>query len=90
MQKNKNEEFTFENSFQRLEDILNQLNSGAIPLDGSLNLYEEADNLISVCNKKLSQAERKVETLIKARSGELEIKEDSPQLENFNSTPSNS
>jgi exodeoxyribonuclease VII small subunit len=64
-------EITFEAAFSRLEEILERMNSGAITLDESLTLYEEADQLILLCNKRLNSAERRIETLIKNRAGEL-------------------
>lgn len=74
---------TFETAFTRLEDILQKLNSGTLPLDQSLQLYEEADALIVKCSKKLTEAEKKVEMLIKARTGELEEEEGAPKTEPF-------
>jgi exodeoxyribonuclease VII small subunit len=62
---------SFEAAFARLEEILEKMNSGAISLDESLKLYEEADQLISVCNKRLNEAERKIEVLVKNRSGDI-------------------
>lgn len=77
MTEEKNETvLSFETAFQRLEEILEKMNSGAISLDESLKLYEEADKLIHVCNKKLISAEKKIETLIKNRKGELVLGED--------------
>ena len=67
------EEVCFETAFARLEQILEKMNSGDTALDESLQLFEEADKLIGVCNKRLTDAERKVETLIKNRSGELVV-----------------
>lgn len=62
---------SFETAFERLEQILEKMNAGKTPLDESLKLFEEADQLIRLCSQKLSFAEQKVETLIKNRSGEL-------------------
>lgn len=77
-------EINFERSFARLEEILEKLNSGAVSLDESLILYEEADKLITLCGKRLTDAERKVEKLIKQRSGELQIGSDKqPATEEF-------
>lgn len=74
----------FEKSFARLEEILQKMNEGEVSLDDSLKLYEEADKLIAGCNKKLAQAEQKIEMLIKKREGELELDEDqSPMTEEF-------
>lgn len=68
-------ELNFEQAFARLETILEKMNSGNVPLDESLKLYEEADKLISSCSHKLSSAEERIETLIKKRNGELEMEE---------------
>lgn len=67
---------TFESSFARLEEILEKLNSGSVSLDESLKLYEEADQLIISCNKRLTEAERKIEVLMKNRNGELVLGSD--------------
>lgn len=80
-----NQESNFEAAFARLEQILEKMNSGAISLDESLSLYEEADKLIVNCNKKLNDAERKIETLIKNRQGELSLGADQkPLMQDFN------
>ncbi|MEM1282892.1 MAG: exodeoxyribonuclease VII small subunit, partial [Chlamydiota bacterium] len=80
----KDSEINFEKAFVRLEEILEKLNSGNISLDDSLKMYEEADKLITTCGKKLTDAERKVEKLIKQRNGELQVGTDEqPITENF-------
>lgn len=71
---------SFEAAFARLEEILEKLNTGTISLDDSLKLYEEADQLIATCNKRLNDAERKIEVLIKNRSGELALGTDEKPL----------
>ncbi|MEI8125444.1 MAG: exodeoxyribonuclease VII small subunit [Parachlamydiaceae bacterium] len=83
------DEITFENAFARLEEILERMNSGTATLDESLKLYEEADRLIGKCNKRLIDAERKIETLIKNRGGELAIGTDQkPMTQDFTASPS--
>lgn len=78
------ETLTFEMAFARLEGILEKMNSGSIPLDEALKLYEEADRLIVLCQKRLNEAERKVEILIKNRNGELTLDSDeTPQTQDF-------
>lgn len=74
------EEFVFEKAFHRLEEILELMNSGKVSLDDSLKLYEEADKLITNCSKKLQDAEKKIEMLIKARNGELQMGSDGKPL----------
>lgn len=70
----------FEAAFSRLEEILARLNSSAISLDESLKLYEEADQLIVICSKRLNEAERKIEMLVKNRNGELTFGTDEKPL----------
>jgi len=76
----KETEITFEAAFARLETILEKMNSSSVSLDESLKLYEEADALINVCSKRLNDAERKIEILIKNRNGELSLGPDQKPL----------
>ncbi|MFT4553998.1 MAG: exodeoxyribonuclease VII small subunit [Chlamydiales bacterium] len=83
-QKEKKNEVHFEASFARLEEILEKMNSGTVSLDDSLKLYEEADTLISNCSTRLNDAEKRIETLIKKRNGDLEMDdENTPSLKTF-------
>ena len=85
-QSEKPPELSFEEAFARLEQILEQMNSGAVSLDQSLKLYEEADKLINMCGKKLNDAERKIEIIIKNRNGDLMMGQDQrPMVQDFNS-----
>lgn len=78
-------DLSFENAFSRLEEILEKMNSGHVGLDESLALYEEADKLINSCNKRLTSAERHIETLIKNRQGDLVLNADQkPITQDFN------
>jgi exodeoxyribonuclease VII small subunit len=74
----------FEEAYKRLEEILEKMNSGKASLDDALKLYEEADGLIATCQKKLTEAEKKIETMIKSRSNDLVLDEEQkPALEPF-------
>lgn len=78
----------FEDAYKRLEEILEKMNSGKASLDDSLKLYEEADTLIGSCNKRLTEAEKKIETLLKQRSGELVLDEEgAPKTQDLSHTP---
>jgi exodeoxyribonuclease VII small subunit len=81
----KEQEINFEASFHRLEEILEKMNTGTISLDEALKLYEEADKLITLCAKRLNDAERTVEILIKNRqTGELVLGNDKkPATQDF-------
>ena len=79
---------SFEAAYARLEEILEKMNSGKVSLEDSLKLYEEADQLINWCSKRLTEAEKKIETLIKSRDGELLMDEQGrPQTQPFSVTP---
>ncbi len=83
-----NKTFSFEKAYERLEKILEQLNAGEVPLEESLKLYEEADLLIGSCGQKLSEAEQKIQTLIKNREGTLSLDSDGkPEVGAFNHAP---
>lgn len=73
--------FSFETAYAKLEAILSELNNGETPLEKSLELYEKANQLISQCSSKLTQAEQKIEMLIKNREGELVTAPYSPESE---------
>ena len=75
---------TFEEAYARLEHILEKMNSGKVSLDESIKLYEEAVELITTCQNKLTEADKKIEILIKAKNGELAVDElGKPLMENF-------
>ena len=57
----KEKSLTFEESLKKLEDIVDQLESGEIDLEKSIELYEKGMILKNNCDSKL----KKVETQIK-------------------------
>lgn len=69
----------FEIALKRLEEIVQKLESGDLSLDESLRLFEEGIELSRLCTKKLSEAEAKVEKLIKL--GEKEFKTEPLEVE---------
>ena len=62
----------FEQSMARLEEIVHHLESGDMPLNDTLALFEEGTGLISRCSKMLDEAERKVVKLKKGADGQPE------------------
>jgi len=58
-------EKTFEKALERLEAIVHKMEEGNMTLDESLKAFEEGMHLSRFCSKKLDDAERKVEMLIK-------------------------
>jgi exodeoxyribonuclease VII small subunit len=77
------ETLSFEQAFERLEQILEKMNSGKTPLEDSLKLFEEAEGLIRSCNGRLNASEQRIEALVKQR-GQIVLDGDlRPKTENF-------
>ena len=72
MAKPKHPEKNFETSLSTLEQIVAQLESGDLPLERSLELFEEGVGLVRHCQSQLQDAERKVEMLLRER-GEIKV-----------------
>ena len=60
---------SFEESMQRLEEIVRLLERGDVTLEESLALFEEGSGLIAQCSKLLDRAEQKVIKLKKGSDG---------------------
>lgn len=63
-------EMTFEQSMEKLEQIVAKLEDGSIGLDESLALFEEGTKLAKECNDALNNAEQKIVTLNGEKVGE--------------------
>ena len=59
----------FETSLKKLEEIVRRLEGGALSLDDSLKAFEEGVKHAAFCSRKLDEAERKVEVLLKRKDG---------------------
>ncbi len=67
---------TFEQSLKRLEDIVNRLERGDVPLEESFRLYEEGLGLSKACGERLAQAELTLKRLSKNAKGAFEELDD--------------
>jgi exodeoxyribonuclease VII small subunit len=72
MAKNKEQEQSFESSLASLERIVAQLESGDLPLERAMELFEEGVAIARRCQSQLGDAERKVEMLLRER-GEIKV-----------------
>ena len=70
-EKGKEKELKFEYGLKRLEEIVAKLESGNLPLDDSLKLFEEGVKLVRFCNERLAEAQQKVELLTKDQAGNV-------------------
>ena len=64
-------EISFESALKKLEDIVQNLENGDLSLETALKQYEEGVRLADICSKKLTEAEKKVEVLMKTSPGKF-------------------
>ena len=62
-------DLNFEEALKRLEDIVRKLESGDVPLDQSIELYSQGEKLRSLCQKRLEDAQAKIEKITLDREG---------------------
>ncbi len=55
-----NKEMTFEEKMLRLEQIVRAMERGDVPLEQSLQLFQEGTELVRACEKQLNDAQQKV------------------------------
>ena len=66
---------TFKSDIERLERIVAQLESGDLPLEDSLKLFEEGTALAGKCQKRLTEAEQKITEMSAAAGDNTEVVE---------------
>jgi exodeoxyribonuclease VII small subunit len=62
---------------ERLEAIVEQMESGKLPLEDLIVRYEEGMNLVKICQERLANAEQKIE-IIARDSGKTTVKDFEP------------
>ena len=56
---------SFEESFQKLEDIIRKLENDDVSLEESIEMYEEGMKLVSACSEKLDTVDKRFKKLVK-------------------------
>jgi exodeoxyribonuclease VII small subunit len=64
---------SFETSLKQLEQIVEKLEKGDLPLEESIKLFEEGVALSNACKAELEAAEGKVQVLMKQRDGAMKL-----------------
>jgi exodeoxyribonuclease VII small subunit len=64
-------EIKFEEALKKLEEIVDKLETGDVSLDDSLKVFEEGNDLVKMCLKKLNEAEQKIKSI----SDDLDIED---------------
>ena len=59
----------FETALKKLEEVVRKLEGGELSLDDSLKAFEEGVKMAGFCSRKLNEAEKRVELLIRQKDG---------------------
>jgi len=62
----------FEDTFKKLETIVNKLEGGDLPLEETMKLFEEGMRLSRLCSERLAEVQKRVEILLKTEDGGLQ------------------
>ncbi|MFL2789179.1 MAG: exodeoxyribonuclease VII small subunit [Paracoccaceae bacterium] len=62
-------EVSFEKAMAELEEVINKLEYGEVPLEDSIKLYERGAELKKICEAKLKEAEQKVKNITLDKDG---------------------
>jgi exodeoxyribonuclease VII small subunit len=71
----------FETSLEELERIVRELERGDLPLEKSLELFEQGVKLSRACQERLNQAERRIEILTRDNQGRATVSAFEPEGE---------
>ena len=74
-------DLNFEGAMDRLEKIVEQMESGKLPLEELIVRYEEGMNLVKVCQERLAKAEQKIEIIARDSAGKAVVKDFEPPQE---------
>src|SRR5438270_9910824 len=74
-------ELNFEKAMDRLEAIVEQMESGKLPLEDLIVRYEEGMNLVKICQERLANAEQKIEIIARNSAGKTVVKDFEPTQE---------
>jgi exodeoxyribonuclease VII small subunit len=72
-------EMTYEQAYAKLEEYTEQLESGELTLDESLQVFEKAVALIRYCGEKLDGAKKQMQVLVEGLNGEMVEKPFNPE-----------
>lgn len=63
-------EMSFEEALRALEQVVRQLESGEVPLDQSISLYERGEELRKACQARLDAAQARIEAIVQDGQGQ--------------------
>lgn len=71
----------FETAMDRLEEIVEQMESGKLVLDDVIGRYEEGMKLVKICQERLASAEQRIEMITRTHDGKAAVKNFDPGAE---------
>ena len=74
-------QLNFEGAMDRLEEIVEQMESGKMMLEELIVRYEEGMKLVKVCQERLASAEQRIEIITRDHAGKPVVKEFEPTAE---------
>jgi exodeoxyribonuclease VII small subunit len=71
----------FEGALDRLEEIVEQMESGKMMLEELIVRYEEGMKLVKICQDRLASAEQRIEIITRNNAGKPVVKDFEPAAE---------
>ncbi|HMJ91424.1 MAG TPA: exodeoxyribonuclease VII small subunit [Candidatus Acidoferrum sp.] len=68
------DELSFEEGIKRLENIVEAMEGGELPLENLMEKFEEGTRLAKVCQDQLAKAEVRIQQIEKTSTGDLKLK----------------
>ncbi len=62
-------DLSFEQALRELEGVVRRLESGDVPLDESIDLYERGEKLRKACQARLDAAQARIEKIVAGADG---------------------
>ncbi|MBO6122472.1 MAG: exodeoxyribonuclease VII small subunit [Methanobrevibacter sp.] len=67
------ENLSFEESLEKLEEIVKKLETGDVPLDDAIDEFNKAMQLVKSCNDKLNSAEEAISKIVQENGDIIEF-----------------
>ena len=62
-------QLSFEDALRALEEVVRKLESGEVPLDDSISLYERGEQLRAHCQARLDAAQARIDKIVQGPDG---------------------
>ena len=73
------DELSFEDAFERLEMVVNEMETEQVPLESLIENYEAGTRWYEICQKRLEEAQGRIEMIRKKADGKVEVEPFDPE-----------